>query len=293
MRGGRARQDAVAGLDQHDAQVALRVDPVESVGDDGASGVVQLCGELGAGRAGADDGDVQLARADGRVLVLRAKARVDQAVVESAGLLGGFQRDGVFRRAGRSEIVGDAADGDDQRVVGDRRLRADFASFAVLRCGEVDGLGGAVEADHFAVAIAEMVPMRLRDVIEFVLGAAQAPRGDGMQQRLPDVGAAAVDERDPRAVLAAEAVAELRRQLQSGGAAADNDDMVESVVRHPAGLRRVVNHRDICRTSVREANRGRGSPRSIFVFDWRTTSAATFQPSPASRARSGATANRL
>ena len=44
-------QDPVPGLDQDDAKVALRVDPVEPVGDDGASGMVQFRGELGAGGA--------------------------------------------------------------------------------------------------------------------------------------------------------------------------------------------------------------------------------------------------
>jgi len=36
------RQDAVGGLDQHDANVALRIDAIEPVGDDFARGAVQL-----------------------------------------------------------------------------------------------------------------------------------------------------------------------------------------------------------------------------------------------------------
>ena len=78
-------QDPVPGLDQDDAKVALRVDPVEPVGDDGASGMVQFRRELGAGGACADDGDVQMPRTDGSVLVLRAQAGIDQTVVETAG----------------------------------------------------------------------------------------------------------------------------------------------------------------------------------------------------------------
>ncbi len=230
-------QDAIAGLDQDDAKVALRVDPVEPVGDDGASGVVQLGGELGSRRAGADNGDMQLAGTDRSVLVLRAQAGVDQTVVEPAGLLGGLQRHGVFRRARRAEIVGDAADGDDQRVVTDRRLRADFAPLDILRGGQGDGFGVAVEASHFAVAEAEMAPMRLRDVVELVLRAAQASGGDGMQQRFPDMRAAAIDERDTGALSPAEPLAELGRQLQSGGAAADNDDVMKGDVHHPLALR--------------------------------------------------------
>ena len=51
-----------------------------------------------------------------------------------------------------------------------------------------------------------------------------------MQQRLPDVRARALDERDPRLLLAAELVAEARRQLQTAGAAADDDDVRQVAV---------------------------------------------------------------
>ena len=229
-------QDPIPGLDQDDAKVALRVDPVEPVGDDGASGMVQFRGELGAGGACADDGDVQLPRTDGSILVLRAQAGIDQTVVETAGLLGGLERDGVFRGAGRSKIVGDAADGDHQGVITDRRFRADFASLVVLRGGQSDGFRSAVEARHFSVTVAEMVPVSLCDIVQFMLRAAQAPRGDGMEQRFPDVRSAAIDERDVRALSPAEAFAQLARQLQPGGAAADNHDVMEGLVHHSLAL---------------------------------------------------------
>ena len=81
--------------------------------------LVQLGGQLGAGRAGADDRDMQLARPDRLGLRVRAQAGVDEAAVERARLLGRLQRHGEFRRARRAEIVGDAADRDHQRVVGE------------------------------------------------------------------------------------------------------------------------------------------------------------------------------
>ena len=60
----------------------------------------------------------------------------------------------------------------------------------------------------------EIVPMGLRHVIQFVLGATQATGGDGMQQRFPDMSAAAVDQRNAGAAGCAKAFAELGRQLR-------------------------------------------------------------------------------
>ncbi len=50
---------------------------------------------------------------------------------------------------------------------------------------------------------------------------------DLVQQRLPDVRARTVDQGDLGLALFAELVAELRRKLESTGAAADDDDLVQ------------------------------------------------------------------
>ena len=76
----------VGGLDQGDLDVLLGVDPVEAVGDHAARGAVQLGRQLGAGGAGADDRDVELARPHRLGLGVGAQAGVDQAAVEAVGL---------------------------------------------------------------------------------------------------------------------------------------------------------------------------------------------------------------
>ena len=86
IRSGSCRQDARGGLDQGDAEVAVGVDAVEAEGDDLAGGAVQLGRELGAGGAGADDGDLELAGADRLGLGLGAQDGVDQAAVEAGRL---------------------------------------------------------------------------------------------------------------------------------------------------------------------------------------------------------------
>ena len=53
-----------------------------------------------------------------------AHAGVDQAAVEALGLLGRVEHDGVLLDARRAEVVADAADGDDERVVAERSAPA-------------------------------------------------------------------------------------------------------------------------------------------------------------------------
>ena len=231
IRGGSAGRILSRGFDQHDADVVLGIDLVEAVGDDLARCVVQFGGEFGAGRARADDGDMELTGADRLRLVLRAQAGVDEAAVEAAGLLRRFQRHRELGRAGRAEIVGDAADRDDERVIGEVRLRHDLAPLVVEKGRQRNGPGLAVQADHFAVAIVETMPVRLRQVIQLMLGSPEAAGRDRMQQRLPDMRAALIDQRDPRS-LRLQAVAQLGREFQPAGAAADDHDMVRRRIGH-------------------------------------------------------------
>ncbi len=54
-----------------------------------------------------------------------------------------------------------------------------------------------------------------------------AAGGEFVQQRLPQMRARAVHQRDARAAFAAEPVAEPRGKFETTRAAADNDDLVE------------------------------------------------------------------
>ena len=72
---GQPRQNPVRPLDQDDADVSVRIDLVEAVGHHLARALIELGGEFGAGRAGADDRDVQLAGVDRLALRLSSRAR--------------------------------------------------------------------------------------------------------------------------------------------------------------------------------------------------------------------------
>ena len=84
----------------------------------------------------------------------------------------------------------------------------------------------AVEPDHLADAVAEAMPVRLRQVVDLVIGHVHAAGGDLVQQGLPDVRAFAVDQRDVRPCRVAQPVAQPRRELEPARAAADDDDAV-------------------------------------------------------------------
>ena len=221
---GQGGQDAVGGLDQGDRDVLLGVDPVEAVGDHGAGGAVQLGRELGAGGAGADDGDVELAGPHRLGLGVGAQAGVDQAAVEAGRLLGRVQGDGVLGHAGGAEIVAAAADGQHQDVVGDGALGRDQAALLVVGGAEENLPGLAVEADQLADAVVEMVPVRLGEIVQGVVVQVHAAGGDLVEQRLPQMGAGAVDQGDVGLAPPAQLVAQLRDQLQAAGAAAHDHD---------------------------------------------------------------------
>ena len=105
-------QDAVGGLDQHDADVVLRIDAIEPVGDHFARGAMQLSSQFGARRAGAHDRDVKLAGTYRALLRLSANTGIHQAAIEARRLGRGLQRHRMLGNAWCAEIVGDAANCD-------------------------------------------------------------------------------------------------------------------------------------------------------------------------------------
>ena len=72
-----------------------------------------------------------------------------------------------------------------------------------------------------------MVPVRLGQVVDLVHAEVHAAGGDLVQQRLPKMRAAPVDQRDVRLAAPPQPVAEPGHQLQPAGASADNDDAVQ------------------------------------------------------------------
>ncbi len=185
---------------------------------------MQLGRELDARRARADDGDVELLGPERLGLQLRADAGVDQAAMEARGLAGRVEHAGVPGGAGRAEVIGDAAHRHHQDVIGLGARRRHLGPVLVEDGRHMHLLPRAVEPDHLADPVAEMVPVGLREIIELVLAKVHAPRRDLVQQRLPEMGALLVEERHQRAAAPAQPVAEPRRELDPARAAAHDQD---------------------------------------------------------------------
>ena len=215
------RQHAGTGLDQGDLHV-LRLDALQPVGGQPQRGVVQLGGQLDPGGAGADDGHADLAL----VVAARVGAQVvaEQLAVEALGLGGGVEQDAVLGHARCAEIIGAAADGDDQGVVVQAARRYQLAAVLVEGRGQADALGGAVQALQAADLELEVVPLGLGDIVELVLGRVQRAGGHFVQQRFPQVGEIGVNQGDVGLATLAQGAAQTGGELQPAGAAADDND---------------------------------------------------------------------
>jgi len=159
-------------------------------------------------------------------MIVRAQHRVHQPAVELVRLLGGVERERVLGHARHAERVGEAADRDHQRVVPERPRRDHLLAAVIADRADGDLAAHAIEPLERAEREGEVMPARLREVVELVLVDVHAARRHLVQQRLPDVRPVAVDERHPGAAPAPQAVAELRRELEPARATADDDDLV-------------------------------------------------------------------
>ena len=113
--------------------------------------------------------------------------------------------------AGNAEETRDAANPQDQRVIRQLTLGQDEFAVGVVHSGDRHHLVQPIEVEHFALPEFEMMPTRLRDVVELVRMRINAAGGDLMQQRLPQVRRFLVDQRDLRPARLAELVAQARR----------------------------------------------------------------------------------
>gem|GEM_PF-237435 len=163
--------------------------------------------------------------------------------------------------AGHAKVARQAPDGDDERVVGEGAGGRHLPTLVIEKGRDLDQPLRAVDASQLADTVAEPVPVRLRQIIELVQAEVHAAGGDFVQQRLPQVGARLIDERDRRLPSPAELVAEPRCKLQSARTAADYDDLVQ------AGGRVQGRDHKFLRLALRGSRRGHchGEPPSSSV----------------------------
>ena len=181
-------------------------------------------GELHARRAGADDHDVDCGGFTARGAAFGPDARSNKAPVEPLGIRRRVERDRVLGNARNAEIVADAADAEDERVIRQSSRGKNLPAVVVEDRGQMHFVARAVEPGDRPEPEPEVVPIGDQEVVDAVQIGIHAPRRDLVQQRLPQMSLKAVDERNDRAPAPTQRVTEPCRERQSGGAAADDDD---------------------------------------------------------------------
>src|SRR5262245_42531203 len=92
---------------------------------------MELGRKFDAGRAGPDDGNLQLVSSQGRRLGMGADAGIDHSFMEALGIRLRFELDRMVHNSRRAEVVVLASDGDDERIIVKGALRRDLAAFGV------------------------------------------------------------------------------------------------------------------------------------------------------------------
>src|SRR5204862_7979535 len=91
-----------------------------------------------------------------------------------------------------------------------------------------DLVARSIETFQGSTAEIEVVPARLREVVELVRVYVHASCGDFVQERLPQMRFVHVHQGDCRPPLARVAIAGARRELQASGPSADDDDVMRA-----------------------------------------------------------------
>ena len=125
-----------------------------------------------------------------------------------------------------AEIVADAADAQDERVVRQRSGWQHFVPVLELHRRQMQLATRAIETDDVTLAEAEAMPMRECQIIDAVHVDVHSSRGNFVQQRLPHVRLEMVDERDLGHAFPPELVAEHAGERQSARAAPDDHGLM-------------------------------------------------------------------
>ena len=161
--------------------------------------------------------------------IVRAETGIDQAPVKQIGFPRAIEHEGVFFYARRTEIVAQAADSDDQRVIANLALWQYFNAVLFANGRNFYFVRRAVESFKATERKAEVVPPRLGKIVELMRVNIHAAGSDFMQQRLPEMGTIAVDQGDRGQTAPAKRIAQPGGQFQATCASTDNDDTMHDV----------------------------------------------------------------
>ena len=224
------RQDPICAFHKRNTNILGRIDLIQTIGNDRSCRLVQFRRKFGAGCACANNRNMELARLDGLLLRMRTKACIDNFPVEACRLVRRLQHDGMLSDARRTKIVGHAAHCDHEGIVGKGALRRNLLTIVVKRRRKMNFAIFPVNAYHFPEAKSEVVPVSVHKIVYLMLSYVHAARGNFMKQRLPQMRAGTLDQRNRCLASSSKAVAEAGRQFESPRSAPYNDNMVEIAI---------------------------------------------------------------
>lgn len=213
-------QDARRGLDQRDVDAPPQ--PRQAIAGGEVERVVDLPGQLRAGGAGPDDGD-------GKRLVRTVGERPDDLLAHRDGegfrLVAAVDEAAMLLGAGRAEVVGMAADREDERVIGQAGGDG-VLPVRPLQRAQRQPPPRPVQPAQQARPVGEAVPPRMGEVGDLFLRRVERAGRDLVQPGFPDIAAAAVHQGDGIGDGPAPAVRQTDGQVQPRRAAAHHHDAV-------------------------------------------------------------------
>jgi hypothetical protein len=169
---------------------------------------------------------MQLAGTHWTRLCVGANKAIDEPLMKPHRLVRRIQGDGMLLHAWRAEIIAPTADSDDQRVVTEGAGRGNLTTLRVEAGREEYLLLIAIKAYHLADAVAEIMPVRLRQVVHGMVADIHAASCHLMQERFPDMGPGALDERHLCFFMSTKPVSQLSHKLQPCRTAANNHNLM-------------------------------------------------------------------
>ena len=193
------RQNALARLDQRDVQRFVG-QPFVAVAVQLFHRIVQLSGELHAGGAAADDGDIYFTVSAEVSRVF--KEQVEHFLMEATRLVRVVEENAVLFYARGIKVIRGTAQRHDQRVVRQFTLSHQQLAFFIAQLAEGDGFPFAVDINHRAQLELETVVAGMGQIAQRINAFIQRTGGHFVQQRLPQMAVVTVHQSDFRFLMA-------------------------------------------------------------------------------------------
>ncbi len=185
--------------------------------------IVEFSGELHAGGAAANNGDIhflQFAFAGGKTQEL-----IQHLIMEATRLMRIVEEDAVIFHARRTKIVGRTAQRHHQTVPRQLTLWHQNLTLSVADFCQFNGFAVAVDLRQRSQLKLKAVVTGMGQIAQRIDALIHRTGRHLMQQRFPEMTVVTVNQNNLRFFAAAQLMPQLRCQLQAAGTSANNDDL--------------------------------------------------------------------